>query len=58
MDPKATSPGGHRGLFQLAPMHAARVGGNPDLFYDPEVNVATAYALWSESGWAPWSCRP
>lgn len=58
MRPNAVSPGGHLGLFQLSPIHSSRVGGDSTLFLDPEINTATAYAIWSEQGWRPWACRP
>jgi hypothetical protein len=54
----ALSPGGHIGLFQLAPMHARRIGATPSALFDPEINVAVAFHLWSESGWRPWACKP
>lgn len=42
------------GLFQVNGVHAARVGGDPTAFYDPETNVAIAYQLYLERGWQPW----
>lgn len=57
-DPWATG-GDSLGLMQIHyPSHAARVGYVREALYDPAVNIAVAYAIWSESGWAPWSCRP
>lgn len=45
-DPDATN-GIHHGLMQIA--HGT---------YDPEGNVAQAFAMWSRRGWQPWSqCR-
>lgn len=70
----ALSPSGvHVGLFQLhAEWHGWRVLGGPRrrisdpaelelarvLFLDPLRNIDAAFALWSESGWTPWSCKP
>lgn len=52
-DPDAVSPDGENlGLFQLNRVH----GG--DELLDPATNVAVAYQLWLDQGWAPWSCRP
>ncbi len=25
---------------------------------DPVFNIEVAFAIWSEQGWYPWSCRP
>ena len=57
-DPLAASAGGDRGLFQINPVHRARVGGNLSRLHDPETNVAVAWAIYSEQGWRPWACRP
>ena len=55
MQPEAVSPGGHLGLFQLAPRyHAWRFGGGD--WRDPLVNTLAAESLWKEQGWRPWSC--
>lgn len=56
--PWVTSPGGHIGVFQLAPNHARRIGVTPADLYDAATNVRAAHALWSSAGWQPWSCRP
>lgn len=58
----ATGSVGERGWFQLRPeFHQWRAdaayGPGADL-YDPVVNTAAAYSLWTELGWQPWSCRP
>jgi hypothetical protein len=55
--PDAISPGGHRGLFQLATGWAS---GNPDYWtrwMEPEYNIALAYYVWTRQGYAAWSCR-
>jgi hypothetical protein len=64
---------GHTGLFQISPeWHGWRVLGGPRRritdelelaqatrrLLEPATNVAVAYAIWSESGWQPWGCRP
>lgn len=48
---------GNRGLFQINSVHARRVGGDLEALFDPEVNVAVAFQIWSEQGWRPWGCR-
>lgn len=45
------------GLFQINAIHRARVGGDLQSLYIPDVNVAIAHAIWSEQGWNPWGCR-
>ena len=51
---------GHGGTFQLAALHAWRFAERGwDFWTDaliPERNIAVAYSLYSEQGWAPWSC--
>ncbi len=54
LDARATSPAGDRGLFQIAPLHSARVGGDLSLLYDPEINANVAFQLYQERGWSPW----
>lgn len=50
---------GQYGLFQVNyPYHASRVGGDPNVLFDPEINVAVAHAIWREQGWRPWACKP
>lgn len=57
LDPSAQSPGGHAGLFQLAPRyHADRLGRPVDLFNAGD-NAAVALDLWREQSWRPWTCR-
>lgn len=56
-DPMAYSAGNY-GLFQLSAVHAGRVGGDPRAFFDAEVNVKTAFQIWTEQGWRPWACKP
>jgi hypothetical protein len=57
------------GLLQINLVHWQRVSafvGVPfrlreealPYLLDPEVNVRVAYAIWSDQGWAPWSCKP
>ena len=57
MNPRAYNAG-NRGLFQINEIHRAKVGGDLDSLYDPEVNIRTAYTIWSAQGWGPWACRP
>lgn len=43
------------GLFQI------NIAAHPytvDQMLDPVQNIAAAYAIWADSGWGPWSCRP
>lgn len=57
--PRAISPdGANWGLFQINRVHAGRVGGNLSALLDAATNVQVAFAIWSEQGWMPWSCRP
>lgn len=54
---------GNYGLFQINAVHVEkvrRVTGSADLslLFDPDVNAAVAYIIWSDSGWGPWACRP
>ena len=46
------------GLFQIAPLHAWRVGGDVKRLLDPETNIRVAWEIYSEQGWRPWSCKP
>ena len=55
-DPQAYSQGNY-GLYQINAIHRARVGGDLQSLYTPSVNIAVAYAIWSEQGWRPWGCR-
>lgn len=53
MNPMAYSVGQY-GLFQVAyRYHAERVNAPEDL-YDPAINVAVAFSIYSASGWGPW----
>jgi hypothetical protein len=55
------SAGGHRGLFQLDPIHAWRFVARGWTWADAlvaERNIAVAYELYTERGWQPWSCAP
>jgi len=57
-DPNAYNAGNY-GLMQINQVHAARVGGNLEALYDPETNLAVAYAIWLDhGGWGPWACKP
>lgn len=49
---------GERGVFQIHPVHAPKLGpyGGWDAMFNPEANIAFAYDLYSAAGWAPWSC--
>ena len=50
-NPQAVSPDGQNvGVFQVNLVHGYYPGA--------EANVAKAYAIWTDQGWAPWSCRP
>lgn len=53
-DPMAYSAG-NIGLFQINVIHRGMVGGDANLFYDPEENVRIAHELWLSQGWQPWS---
>lgn len=53
MNPMAYNAGNY-GLWQLNRVHAHRVGGDAELFFDPEIATATAYQIWKEQGWSPW----
>lgn len=59
-DPGATGTLGERGLFQIRPelwQYLADLLFWPGAsLYDPEVNVATAAAIWKVLGWSAWSC--
>lgn len=60
-DAGAESPGGHRGLFQLASLHAWRFeahGWTWDDAFVAERNMEIAYEIWQDSAWIPWSCKP
>mgnify|MGYP001388050227 CR=1 FL=1 len=51
LDPNAVSPdGANIGVFQINVVH----GYYPGLI----ANVAKAYEIWRDQGWAPWSCKP
>ena len=49
---------GERGLFQIHPVHIPNLDsyGGWDAMFDPSANIAYAYALYSSSGWGPWTC--
>ena len=65
-DPLAYNAGNYS-LFQIN--YASHVGklievtgsSDPNLLFDPAVNVAVAWLVYERSGggtWLPWSCRP
>ena len=62
-NPLAVSPDGRNwGLLQIGLVHLDKLEAltgsrDPYLLLEPEVNVAVGYALYVESGWAPWACR-
>lgn len=50
---------GERGVAQLHPVHAAKFytrGWTWDDAFRPERNLAIAYQIWLDQGWAPWTC--
>jgi hypothetical protein len=57
-NPGVVGGAGERGLFQIHPVHIPNLGpyGGWDAMFDPSANIAYAYALYSGSGWGPWSC--
>jgi hypothetical protein len=57
-NPNVVGGAGERGLFQIHPVHANNLGayGGWDAMFDPAANIAYAYALYSGSGWGPWTC--
>lgn len=61
LNPAAVN-GSHAGLFQLSGTYhrerAARLGYSWSDMFTVFGNVAVAYDLWLEQGWAPWTCRP
>lgn len=57
-NPGVVGGAGERGLFQIHPVHIPNLGqyGGWDAMFDPSANIAYAYALYSGSGWGPWTC--
>jgi len=57
-NPGVVGGAGERGLFQIHPVHAPNLGayGGWDAMFDPAANIAYAHALFSGSGWGPWTC--
>jgi hypothetical protein len=57
-NPGVVGGAGERGLFQIHPVHIPNLGpyGGWDAMFDPAANIAYAYALYSGSGWGPWTC--
>lgn len=56
-NPLATN-GTSWGLFQINWPYHQNLYSDPNSLFDPATNVAVAYAIWADSGWLPWSCRP
>ncbi len=56
MNPGAVGSAGERGIFQVHPVHRSWLGARWDRLFDPAVNVAVAFEMWSAQGWGPWSC--
>lgn len=57
-NPKAVSSTNDRGLMQINWVHSDKVGGDLTKLFDPQINLAVAYQIYSTSGWTPWSvCR-
>ena len=54
-NPNAVSRTNDHGLFQINWIHSAKVGGDLNKLYNPQINVAIAYQIYSDSGWTPWS---
>lgn len=57
--PRAMGSAGEQGLFQIHPVHFWRFrerGGSSPM--DPVANAAVALEIWTEEGWAPWTCHP
>jgi hypothetical protein len=57
-NPGVVGGAGERGLFQIHPVHIPNLGpyGGWDAMFNPSANIAYAYALYSSSGWGPWTC--
>lgn len=51
----ALSNQGDRGLFQINPVHTAKVNGNLDSLFDPILNTKIAYQIYNDNGWQAWS---
>jgi hypothetical protein len=50
---------GNYGGFQINEVHASKTpGGTAIELLIPAVNVDVAFQIYSDQGWAPWSCRP
>ena len=57
-NPNAVSSTNDRGLMQINWVHSDKVGGDLTKLFDPQINLAVAYQIYSTSGWTPWSvCR-
>lgn len=43
------------GLMEINSVHSALVNGNLQSLYNPAINIATAYTIYSQDGWQAWS---
>lgn len=59
-DPRAIGGAGEQGLFQIHPVHfwRFRARGPGISAMDPVANARVALEIWTEEGWAPWTCAP
>jgi hypothetical protein len=57
-NPNVVGGAGERGLFQIHPVHIPNLApyGGWDAMFNPTSNIAYAHALYSNSGWGPWTC--
>jgi soluble lytic murein transglycosylase-like protein len=54
----AESGYGDGGLMQIRyAAHYDKVASY-DALFDPATNIAVAYRIWRDQGWAPWGCSP
>jgi Lysozyme like domain len=58
LDGQWATNGNHYGIFQISYVHAPNFPGFYENWMDPVFNIEVAFAIWSEQGWYPWSCRP
>ena len=54
--PDAINASGHRGLWQISPIHAPKWPDYYTAWADPVRNTEWAYELWLRQGFRPWSC--
>lgn len=63
-NPNAYNAGGSWGLMQiqafwhLDKLEAITGSRDPNLLFDPAINLAVANIIYLDSGWQPWSCQP